>query len=157
MRIENVFRALEQEHVKYAVIGGIAVVLYGYVRFTRDIDLMIDFSRANVAKFGRAMKRLRFRPGPPINIDDLALIKKRIEWIREKNAEVITFYDPDFQMLQIDVLLTKKLSETKVVKKKIDDVRISVVDYDELIEMKKQSGRPLDLIDVEKLEVLRKK
>ena len=38
---EEVFRALNKAKVKYVVIGGIAVVLHGYRRFTEDLDLMV--------------------------------------------------------------------------------------------------------------------
>lgn len=34
-------RWVEEEAVEYAVVGGIAVVRYGYVRETKDIDLLV--------------------------------------------------------------------------------------------------------------------
>jgi len=156
LKIEDILKALEQEKVEYAVIGGLAVVLYGYVRFTKDIDLIINFSKDNVKRFVNAMTLLKFKPGPPIEPMDLANEHKRKEWIQEKNAKVITFYNPEQQLLQIDVLLTIKLAQIKTVKKKIDDLEISVIEYEELIKMKRQAGRPFDLIDIEKLEELKK-
>jgi hypothetical protein len=156
LKIEDILKALEQEEVEYAVIGGLAVVLYGYVRFTKDIDLIINFSKDNVKRFVNAMTLLKFKPGPPIEPMDLANEDKRKEWIQEKNAKVITFYNPEQQLLQIDVLLTIELAQTKTVKKKIDDLEIPVIEYEELIKMKRQTGRPFDLIDIEKLEELRK-
>ncbi|MGB9721386.1 MAG: DUF6036 family nucleotidyltransferase [bacterium] len=156
LKIEDILRILEQEKVKYAVIGGLAVVLYGYVRFTRDIDLVINFSKDNVKRFLKAMTILKFKPGPPVEPMDLADKQKRTAWINEKNAKVITFYNPEQQLLQIDILLTTELAQIKTVKRKIDDLEISVIDYEDLIEMKRQSGRSFDLIDIEKLEELKK-
>ncbi len=156
MKIEDVLQSLERYKVKYAIVGGVAVVLYGYVRFTKDIDLIIDFSRKNVKRFIQAMKLLKFKPGPPIDPMELADARKRNKWIREKNARVITFYNPDQQLLQIDILLTVDFSEIKAVRKKIDDFETSVIAYKDLIKMKKQSGRTLDLSDIEKLQELRK-
>ncbi len=156
MKIEDILKALEQEKVEYAVIGGLAVVLYGYVRFTKDIDLVIDFSKGNVKRFMKAMTLLKFKPGPPIEPMHLANEHKRKEWIQEKNAKVITFYNPEQQLLQIDVLLTTELAQIKTVKKKIDDLEISVIEYEDLIKMKRQAGRPFDLMDIEKLEELKK-
>lgn len=80
-------------------------MLYGYIRFTNDIDLVIDFAKDNVSKFIKAMRILNFRPGPPIEPFDIADENKRNEWINEKNAKVITFYNPDCPLLQIDILL----------------------------------------------------
>jgi hypothetical protein len=141
VKIEDVFRFLERGKVKYAVVGGVAVVLYGYVRFTNDIDLVIDFSKENVKRFIRIISRLHFQSGVPIAASDLANSKKRAQWRKEKNAKVITFYNQDTPLLSIDVLLIKTLSQIKITKKKIDD----------LIAMKREAGRPTDLIDIEKL------
>lgn len=35
-------RALGEEGVRYLLIGGFAVVLHGFVRTTKDIDLLVD-------------------------------------------------------------------------------------------------------------------
>ena len=42
--------ALNREGVKYVVIGGFAVFLHGFPRFTEDIDLFIDPSPENISK-----------------------------------------------------------------------------------------------------------
>ena len=156
MKIENILKALEKERVNYAIIGGVAVVLYGYVRFTKDIDLLIDLSADNVQRFVKVLSALNFQPGVPIDPLDMAKKEKREEWIREKNVKVITFYNPKSQLLQIDVLITKDLADTKTTRKKIDSFEISIVEYDDLLNMKKETARPTDLIDIEKLEELRK-
>jgi hypothetical protein len=156
MKIEDILKLLEKEGIDYAVIGGVAVVLYGYVRFTKDIDLLIDFSEDNVRRFMKVLAALNFQPGVPIDPLDMANEKKRQEWMREKNVKVITFYNPESQLLQIDVLITKNLADLKKIRKKIDGFEISIVDYDELLKMKKETARPTDLIDIEKLEELRK-
>lgn len=156
MKIEDILKSLEKEKIDYAVIGGVAVVLYGYVRFTKDIDLLIDFSEDNVRSFIKVLAALNFQPGVPIDPMDMANEKKREEWMREKNVKVITFYNPESQLLQIDVLITKNLADMKKIRKKIDGFEISIVDYDDLIKMKKEIARPTDLIDIQKLEELRK-
>jgi hypothetical protein len=155
VKIQDVLKVLQEEGVQYAIIGGIAVVLYGYVRFTKDIDLIIEFSPENIRRLVSALSRLHFKPGVPVDPMDIADARKREEWMQEKNAKVVTFYNPRSQLLQIDVLLTKSLSDVKSSTKRIGNLEVSVVDYDDLIEMKKQTGRPTDLIDVRKLEQLK--
>lgn len=51
-------RALQREGVRYALIGGFAVILHGYVRATKDIDLLIDPSIENIQALKRAMADL---------------------------------------------------------------------------------------------------
>lgn len=45
---------LSSEDIEYAVCGGIAVALYGYVRFTYDLDILVQDDEA-----GRVTKVLR--------------------------------------------------------------------------------------------------
>ena len=44
MFYEDVFRKLNEEKVRYLIIGGIAVNLYGYSRVTGDLDIMLDLN-----------------------------------------------------------------------------------------------------------------
>jgi hypothetical protein len=50
-------KALNAEGVRYALIGGFAVILHGFVRATKDVDLLIDASVENVRRLKRAMAR----------------------------------------------------------------------------------------------------
>ncbi len=51
-------RALQREDVRYVLIGGFAVILHGFVRATKDVDLLIDPSVENVRALKRAMADL---------------------------------------------------------------------------------------------------
>ncbi len=44
MFYEEVFRKLTDREVKYAVAGGVALVLHGVVRLTADLDLIVELS-----------------------------------------------------------------------------------------------------------------
>lgn len=48
-------RALIQEGVRYVLIGGFAVILHGFVRATKDIDLLVDPSVENFRALKRAL------------------------------------------------------------------------------------------------------
>lgn len=48
-------KALNAEGVRYVLIGGFAVILHGFVRATKDIDLLVDASPENVQRLKRAM------------------------------------------------------------------------------------------------------
>ena len=51
-------RALQREKVRYVLIGGFAVILHGFVRATKDINLLIDPSIENIRALKRAMADL---------------------------------------------------------------------------------------------------
>lgn len=52
-------RSLNRESVGYVLIGGFAVVLHGFVRTTKDIDLLVDASAENVRALKRALADLQ--------------------------------------------------------------------------------------------------
>lgn len=51
-------RALNREGARYLLIGGFAVILHGFVRGTKDIDLLVDPSEENLRVVKRAMATL---------------------------------------------------------------------------------------------------
>jgi Aminoglycoside-2''-adenylyltransferase len=50
-----VCRALNRVGARYVLIGGFAVILHGFVRATKDIDLLVDSSEANVQALKEAL------------------------------------------------------------------------------------------------------
>jgi hypothetical protein len=48
--IETIFKTLNKNEVRYLVAGGLAVVAHGYVRFTADIDLILDMTVKNLKR-----------------------------------------------------------------------------------------------------------
>jgi len=51
-------RSLNAEAARYVLIGGFAVVLHGFVRTTKDIDLLVDPSADNLQRIRRALSSL---------------------------------------------------------------------------------------------------
>lgn len=52
----EVFRRLQEEGVRYLVVGGLAMNLHGIPRMTADIDLYVDLEKVNASRFLAAMK-----------------------------------------------------------------------------------------------------
>jgi hypothetical protein len=52
-------RALNAEGARYVLIGGFAVILHGFVRATKDIDVLVDPADDNVRAIKRAMSILQ--------------------------------------------------------------------------------------------------
>lgn len=74
---KKVFSELQKSGVKYLVVGGVAVNLYGYSRFTGDIDILAGYS-LDFKKFykKRAVMKVWGTRLPVISFDDLIAMKK---------------------------------------------------------------------------------
>lgn len=161
MFYEEVFRKLGEKKIRYAVAGGIALVLHGALRFTADLDLIVKLSPDNLENFISAMDELGYKPKLPVKARDFADPMIREKWITEKDMKVFTFYDPEKQIRQVDVFVKEPLDfdviEKEIVWIKAGDVAIPVVSASHLKLLKKISGRPQDFADIEALEELEKK
>jgi len=51
-------RALNEAGALYVLIGGFAVILQGYVRATKDVDLLVDLSPENILAVKAGMASL---------------------------------------------------------------------------------------------------
>ena len=64
-------RALNAERVRYVLIGGFAIILHGFVRATKDVDLLVDAWEDNVRAIKRAMATLPDNAAAELNDDDV--------------------------------------------------------------------------------------
>jgi len=160
MYYEEVFRKLGEKKIRYAVVGGIALVLHGVVRFTADLDLIIELSADNLTKFISAMNELGYKPKLPVKAEDFADPVTRERWIAEKGMKVFTFYHPERQLSQVDIFVSELLKFDEIEKElvwiKARDVAIPVVSFTHLKMLKRIAGRPQDIADIEALEELEK-
>ncbi|MEA2164267.1 MAG: hypothetical protein QOK37_2394 [Thermoanaerobaculia bacterium] len=51
-------KGLNEAQVRYVLIGGFTVILHGFVRATKDIDLLVDASVDNIQRLKRGMAGL---------------------------------------------------------------------------------------------------
>jgi hypothetical protein len=158
MYYERVFRVLEEKGVRYAVAGGVALVLHGVVRFTADLDLLVDLDRKNLERFLLVMQELGYRPRNPVHAADLLDPAKRQEWKREKSMQVFSFVDPAQPMSLIDVFLEEPMPfpeiSAAIVRMTAKGTTIPVVSVEHLKRLKRLAARPQDLADIEALESL---
>jgi hypothetical protein len=157
---ENVFRTLQKNNIRYAVAGGVALVLHGVVRFTADLDLIVDLDPENLRRFVEAMTELGYRPRNPVKAEDFIDPEIRKGWKRNKNMEVFSFVDPAQPMTLIDVFIEEKIPFQEIMKELVPvtakDILISVVSLRHLKRLKQAAGRPQDLADIEAIEAMEK-
>lgn len=160
MFYEEVFRKLGEKKVRYAVAGGVALVLHGVVRMTADLDLIVDLSPDNLKIFVSAMTELGLKPRLPVKAEDFADLEIRESWIKEKGMKIFTFYHPERQINQVDIFVEEFIKFSEIEKETVwiraRDITIPIVSLSHLKRLKEISGRPQDMADIEAIEELQK-
>jgi hypothetical protein len=133
---------LNKNKVEYLIVGGYAVGLHGYPRYTGDIDIWIKNSEANSEKMVKILCEFGFS-----SYD----IKKE-DFLKLDN--VIQLGYPPYRIdlvMSIDGV-TFDECYTNRVKKEIDEIELDFIGYDELIKNKKACGRDKDINDINNLK-----
>ena len=155
---EIIFQALEQAGARYLTVGGVAVVLHGTPRFTADLDLVLDLESENLGRALTALGSLGYRPRAPVPLDDFADPIKRREWIATKGLTVLSLWSPKYPATELDLFVEEPFPFGDAYERAVHaDLGIAtaiVVSKADLIEMKRQAGRPKDLEDIRMLSIV---
>lgn len=155
--IQGILDVLVEEEVEFLIIGGVAVGFHGFVRGTKDVDIVPNPEPRNLARLAKVLTALdaqvdgadEFEDGElpnPLDPDALAL---RGNWVL--NTRLGRF---DVMQWIGDDPLWEKLAPTAV-ETEIGGLNLKVVDFDGLVALKEQAGRPQDLIDLQRLREAR--
>lgn len=150
--LSRVSGALEAAGVRYALVGGYAVALHGAVRGTVDIDLVLHWTRRELKAAEAALAGIGLVSRLPVNADDV--FQFRDEYLRNRNLIAWNFYNPQDLSEQVDIVISEDLRGKRRVRMETLAGPVQVLSRKDLIAMKKASGRPQDLADVEALEKL---
>jgi hypothetical protein len=156
-----IVKSLNENGVQYLIVGGLAVVAHGYLRFTADVDLLLSVEPDNLQRAVQALKLLGYRPRAPVSFDDFIDLSKRQQWAREKNMTVFSLFSEAHPATEIDVFLEPPIhfgdAYTRAVRHEVaPETAATFCSLEDLIELKTLSGRPEDHADIEKLIELRK-
>lgn len=132
---------LNSHGVEYLIVGGHAVAFHGHPRFTGDIDFFIRVTPANVQRLLAVLNDFGFGS---LGITQRALLEpKRILQLG---------YPPN----RIDILTSisgvdfDSAWESRI-ESVMDDQRVIMIGWNDLLQNKRAAGRRKDLADVEKL------
>jgi len=157
---EKIFDRLNQESIRYIVVGGVAVILHGYGRTTFDLDILLALDEENIQKMDKVMKEMGYYPRIPVEFKDLKNRENVKKLVDEKNMKAYTFLGSQMNLIEVDVLAEESLEFEKFdqTKTMIDSngIQIPVISIDELIRMKENAGRPKDLEVIDSLKDLKK-
>jgi len=159
--VEVVVRALNDAGVRYLIAGGLAVVAHGYVRFTADVDLILDLAPENLARAIEVFESLRYRPRAPVPLSSFLDPAARASWARDKGMTVFSLSSPDHPATELDLFVEPPLDFAAAYARArhaavARGLEATFVGYDDLIALKRKADRPQDREDIERLESLRR-
>ena len=133
-------RALDKAGVRYLVAGGLAVNAHGYLRFTRDVDLVLQLVPENIVSAFGALEEIGYRPLVPATAGEFNF---RCDRHRDTPVDVFVTEPFDFDEEYGRALV-----------KPLGSVAVRFVSIPSLIRMKEIAGRPQDKIDIDNLRKL---
>lgn len=131
-----------RDGVDHVVIGGLAVLAHGHRRTTRDVDTIPEPSAANLHRLAAALRELEARPvgRPAAAAPDAEQFAAApiVPPLDTRHGELHVLRDvpgaPPYAELRVRALVIE-----------LDGLEVAVCGLDDLIAMKRASGRRLDL------------
>ncbi len=138
----ELLQCLNDNKVKYLVIGGYAVIQYAEPRYTKDIDIWVEASSLNAKKLLKALSQF----GAPIS-------NLTVEELAVPGLVYVFGVAP----VRVDILnrvsggnFSKAWISKNVVT--LEGIKVNFASKSDLVKMKKAAGRPQDLADIESLK-----
>ena len=144
-RLEDIFSCLNENDVRYLVIGGIAAILHGVPRATFDLDILIDASEENAERLLAALQAAGL--GTSALTTPAEILAHEITVFKDRVRIDVQTRTPG---LIFDIAWRDRLVRL------FKGHQLNIISLDHLIESKRASGRPKDLDDIRLLELTRK-
>jgi len=141
--------------VDFVVIGAVAVVLQAQPRFTKDLDICYASDRGNLERLASVLTSLNARlrgidEDVPFVADARMLSQTQILMLTTDHGDIDLLVDPSGAPPYAELRADADVLDVGGV-----DVRVASIEH--LTAMKRAAGRPQDLIDVEALQIARRR
>jgi hypothetical protein len=137
-----ILAALEQEGVRYVLVGSMGMAAQGLVRATRDMDFFVSPDTENVERLKKALMSVFNDPRiDEISAADLAGPYPAIEYVPPHGR-----YSMDILARLGEVFRYEDLESEEMI---VDGIRVQVATPRMLWRMKKDTIRPQDRVDAE--------
>lgn len=151
--------ALNAAAVRYLITGGLAVNAHGYVRFTHDVDLVIQLAPGNIAPAFAAFASLGYRPMVPVTAEQFADPAQRQQWITNKHMMVLNFQSDQHRETPVAIFITEPFdfdAEYLIAHEQqlAPGLFVRFVSIPALIAMKAVANRPREVDDIQHLRWL---
>ena len=133
----DLFAALNDAHAEFLIVGGYAMALHGYPRFTKDLDVWIKANVENAHKVWEALDQFG-APFGDLTIQDLSSLGIVFQMgLPPNRIDIITSIDG----VEFAEAWEHSISSA------YGDQPVTVIGIDELIHNKETTGRPQDVLD----------
>jgi predicted nucleotidyltransferase len=141
--------------VDFVIIGGVAVVLQAQPRFTKDLDICYAPDPANLERLGGVLTGLNARLR---GIDEEIPFVADARMLRQTQVLTLTTDDGDLDLL-VDPSGAPPYAELRADADLLDvaGIEVRVASIEHLTAMKHAAGRPQDLVDIEVLQIARRR
>lgn len=150
LRLRKLLERLTEAEVRFVLVGGLAVNAWGYLRATRDIDVVPEQGADNLANLDGVLKGL----GGKVEVDDGLLDSNSISIFLRTGDRTLVVTD----LGRVDVLQglpqipNFAALDAEAVDVDMDGLIVRVCSLEHLLAMKRASERPRDRDDLEALE-----
>lgn len=157
---EEILKEFQKQKVRYVLVGGIAFNLLGGYRSTADMDLLVQMTDTNLHKVVNILKKAGYRVKQPVDPIMIADRIAREDWIKNKHMKALNFYKSEKSYEEVDIIIDSPVDFKKAVKSakrmKVGSVNLTVISAQDLMKMKKITGRARDLQDIKELKIIGK-
>lgn len=143
----EVLQAFAEYEVKFLLVGGYAVIHYGYHRTTGDMDIWIDPCDENKKRLVAAFRSMDYEADSLRQLEELDFTLPTVFSIGEQPEKI------DF-MTKVTLVKFDDAYEHRVDVVLDDGVAVSIIQYKDLILSKMNTGRLKDKADIEQLQKL---
>ena len=160
--IISIQSALDAAKIRFIVVGGLAVIAHGYLRMTRDADMVIELVPNNIERAFKALASIGYHPKVPITAEQFADAELRKQWNEEKGMRVLQFWSDHHRETSLDVFAYDPFNfdvewdQTLQQRLAPDADPIRFASIPSLISMKTIANRPQDRTDIHYLEQILK-
>lgn len=143
--LAELLASLHRHGVEYTVTGGVAVQVHGHRRTTKDLDVLPAPDHDNLTRLAAALVELEARPrdlpgaGPPTTeqLQSAATVPP----LTTRHGELHILRDvpgaPAYEQLRARALVVE-----------LNGIPLAIAGLDDVIAMKRASGRPADIDDI---------
>jgi predicted nucleotidyltransferase len=150
----ELLRRLTTRGVDFVVIGGVAMILHGSARLTRDLDIIFAPDDGNLHALGRVLADSNAR---------LREVGDEVPFVADgatlRNVQLLTLTtDAGWIDVHRTVDGAPSYGKLRAAAERMDlgGFSVLVASLDDMLAMKRTAGRPLDQVDVETLEAIKR-
>lgn len=144
MDTRQLLKSLKEYKVKFVIIGGVACIVHGFTRLTKDIDIFVEPTKENMEKTFKALEACGY------DLMDTTIEEALQKKLLFRQYLLQTDIHPDVKGVDFETVWKNKISC------KFEGEEVYFASLDDLLKMKKAAGRDHDQKDIRFLEEIKK-